>query len=312
MNKRCTILPILLGRQGGFPLREENKWRSFLLAFTLTLMLLAFIMVLTVLAVQPSMPRQNSRDDPPEISYRPMAGDALTMVVVGRSQDGSAGDFLLIRFNPQYGQVPLAMLPPETLVTLGGERLTLSEAWERGGGVSVREALSERLGITVDRYAALSRDIFIRIAQKTGTVVFTLPYAISYERDGYSINIPAGERRLDAQDVADVFSCPVFEGGALGKSELLGDLAAAIVNQNLDAAGEKLSSGLFKLAVNLVDTDVSAADYELRRDAADFISRLDTDVSGSLAPAGTLLEGGELELSEDYVSLIRRYFGAAA
>lgn len=204
------------------------------------------------------------------------------------------------------------MLPPETLVTLGGERLTLSEAWERGGGVSVREALSERLGITVDRYAALSRDIFIRIAQKTGTVVFTLPYAISYERDGYSINIPAGERRLDAQDVADVFSCPVFEGGALGKSELLGDLAAAIVNQNLDAAGEKLSSGLFKLAVNLVDTDVSAADYELRRDAADFISRLDTDVSGSLAPAGTLLEGGELELSEDYVSLIRRYFGAAA
>ena len=61
-----------------------------------------------------------------------------------------------------------------------------------------------------------------------------------------------------------------------------------------------------------MDTDVSAADYELRRDAADFISRLDTDVSGSLAPAGTLLEGGELELSEDYVSLIRRYFGAAA
>ena len=58
MNKRCTILPILLGRQGGFPLREENKWRSFLLAFTLTLMLLAFIMVLTVMAVQPSMPRQ--------------------------------------------------------------------------------------------------------------------------------------------------------------------------------------------------------------------------------------------------------------
>lgn len=137
MNKRCTILPILLGRQGGFPLREENKWRSFLLAFTLTLMLLAFIMVLTVMAVQPSMPRQNSRDDPPEISYRPVAGDALTMVVVGRAQDGSAGDFLLIRFNPQYGQVPLAMLPPETLVTLGGERLTLSEAWERGGGVSV-------------------------------------------------------------------------------------------------------------------------------------------------------------------------------
>ena len=49
-------------------MREENKWRTFLLAFTLTLMLLAFIMVLTVMAVQPSMPRQNIRDDPPEIS----------------------------------------------------------------------------------------------------------------------------------------------------------------------------------------------------------------------------------------------------
>ena len=134
MNKRCTILPILLGRQGGFPLREENKWRSFLLAFTLTLMLLAFIMVLTVMAVQPSMPRQNSRDDPPEISYRPVAGDALTMVVVGRAQDGAW------RFPPHPLQSSVrAGAPrnaaPETLVTLGGERLTLSEAWERGGGV---------------------------------------------------------------------------------------------------------------------------------------------------------------------------------
>lgn len=293
-------------------MREENKWRTFLLAFTLTLILLAFIMVLTVMAVQPSMPRQNSRKDPPEISYRPLASDSLTMAVIGKTQDGSASDFLLIRFNPQYGQVPLALLPPETLVTLDGERLTLAAVWERGGGTAVREALSERLGITVNRYAALSRDVFIRIAQKTGTVVFTLPYAISYERDGYSINIPAGERRLDAQDVADIFAYPAFEGGSLGKSELVGDLVAAIVNQNLEAASDKLSSGLFKLAVNLVDTDVSAADYELRRDAADFVSQLDTDVAGSLTPSGTVLEGGELELSEDYVSLVRRYFGAAA
>ena len=288
---------------------SRDKWRGFFLAFSITLLLLSLMMVLTVMAVQPTMPQANNASSRQEYVYRPVASDSLTMVVIGLGESG-ASDFLLIRFNPQYGQVPLVLLPANTAVTRQGTGMTLLQAYEQGGGNAVKEALSERLGIVIDRYAALNREIFIRIADQTGNVLFDLPQPIIYERpDGYSVNLPTGQRRLDGQDIADIFACPSFEDGQLGRARILGNLVAAIINQNLDAASDAFSSSLFKLAVNLVDTDVTSADYELRRQAADFVSRLDAQVAGNLAPSGTFLSQGEVfELSEEYVSMLRKYF----
>lgn len=287
---------------------KREQWRSFLLSFAVTMAALAAIMVGTVMSVQPAMPRsQGRRETIQQVVFRPQPSDSLTMVVIGVNKK-SASDFLLIRFNPQYGQVPLTLFPPQTLVTLDGEGMTIQQAFERGGGAAVKKALTERLGIAVDRYALLSESVFVRIAEKTGSVVFELPFDISYAKNGYQINLPSGERRLDGQDVADIFTFPALHADPVERSNLLGILTAAIVNQNAASAGENVSSGLFKLAVNLVDTDVTSADYELRREAADFVAKLDAQVSGSLPVGGTLLEDGSLELSEQCVSQIRQYF----
>lgn len=288
---------------------KREKWRSFVFAFVVTGALLALAMVGTVLAVQPTMP-QNRRDTAsrPEITYRPQAQDTLTLVVIGMDGDTPA-DFLLLRFNPQYGQVPLSLLPPETVVALEGEGLTLQQAYEKAGGIGVKNALAERLGISVDRYAKLPRDAFIQIAAKTGTVTFTLPYDISYDRAGYPVNLQAGERRLDGRDIADIFGCPSLREDPVERGKLLGDLTAAAINQNLDAASEAKSENLFKLAVNMIDTDVTYADFELRRQAADFVANLDATIAGNLPIDGTILsEGASFELSDGYVKLIRQYF----
>lgn len=296
------------------PRERQEKWRSFLLALLLTLVPLAMIMVVTVMAVQPSMPREQHRSDyqqETQPNYRPQPDDTLTVAVVGLS-GGRAGDVLLIRFNPQYGQVPLSLLPANTLVTLEEETVTLEQAYAKGGGPAVKSALSQRLGVAVDRYAALSRDLLIRLVEKTGSVKFDVPLPIQYTRDGYSIDIPQGLRQLDGRDIVDILSYPNFSNAA-EKSRVLGDLVAACINQNLDAAGEERSSGLFKFVVNLVDTDVNFADYELRRQSADFISRLDAQVAGNLPVSGSLLESsGALELSEAYSDTIRRYFQAVS
>ncbi len=289
-----------------------ERWRSFLLAFALTLLLLALIMVGTVMAVQPSMPRALQKDSAggQQLAYRPNASDSLTVAVIGM-RDNQPADFVLVRFNPQYGQVPLTMLPPQTLVPLDGKNLTLEQAFEAGGSRAVKEALSERLGVAVDRYARVEGEAFRRIAEKTGSVEFELPEDVSYRRDGYSINLAAGSRRLDARDMLDLFAYPALRRDQETRCDLLGRMLAAWANQNLDAAGEERSSSLFKLTVNLVDTDISYADYEPRRRAANFLSELDAQVAGSLPVSGTWLgDGDSFELSESYVNLVRQYFQA--
>ena len=229
----------------------RERWRSFLLAFALTLLLLALIMVGTVMAVQPSMPNTLQKDSAngQQLSYRPNDSDSLTAVVIGM-RGSEPVDFVLVRFNPQYGQVPLTMLPPQTLVPLDGKNLTLVQAFETGGSRAVKAALSERLGVMVDRYARVDGDAFQRIVEKTGSVEFELPEDVSYRRDGYSINLAAGSRRLDARDMFDLFAYPAFRRDQEARCGLLGRMLAAWINQNLDAAGEERSSSLFKLTVN--------------------------------------------------------------
>lgn len=287
---------------------NRKKWRSFTVAFLLTTAFLSLIMTGAVMVVQPSMPQTHDKEETPEYHYRPMAQDSLTVLVIGVNGQNTPSDFLLLRFNPQYGQIPLSLLPPETAVTLNGRGVTLAQAYSFGGGPQASDALSRRLGIVIDRYASLNRDMFIALAEKTGTVVYTLPYDVSYTRDGFDVNLAAGERRLDGQDVADLFGYPDYKDGAAGKSELLGDLVEAIINQNLNTASEDLSPGLFRMAINLIRTDITYTDYELRRQAADFVSKLKTQAAGNLPLSGSVLESGAFELSEEYVSTVRQYF----
>lgn len=288
--------------------KSKQKWKIFTATFFLAAAFLALIMTGAVMVVQPAMPGARMQEEPQEYVYRPQAQDTLSLLVIGVDSENHAQDFLLLRFNPQYGQVPLTLLPAETAVTLDERGITLAQAYNSGGGAQAIDALSRRLGVVIDRYAALNRDMFINIANKVGTVVYTLPYDISYNRDGFEVNLAAGERRLDGQDVADLFGYPDFTHGAIGKSEVLGGLVEAIINQNLDAASEDVSPGLFRLAVNLVRTNVTYTDYELRRQAADFVSDLELQVAGNVPVSGSVLESGAFELSEEYVNLVRQYF----
>lgn len=282
--------------------QEKREGRKmFLTAFALSLVLLALAMVGTVLAVQPVMP---GMEQEPENSYvyRPPASDTLTMVVVGLSGD-TPRDFLLIRYNPQYGQIPLALLPPETRVDGG----TLAEIFSKSGGEAMKRAVSARFGIAVERYAALDGAPFTRIASKVGSVSCQLPYEISYSRDGYPIRFAAGHQQLDGQDLLNLFDAPAFRGDPVEKSALLGEIAAQTINQNMGAAADKRASGVFKLAVNLVRTDLTSTDFELRRQSADFLSQMDREYAGNLPLAGQW-EEKEFVLADSFVDLVRQYF----
>lgn len=287
---------------------ETGRWRNFILSFVMSAAVLSCIMVATVAAVQPQMPKTSAQSEA-QAALRPQASDSLTMVVIGTNET-QAAEFLLIRFNPQYGQVPLSLLPPETIVTHKNQRMTLAQVYADGGGNAVKQALASRLGIIIERYASIPADTFIKVAQQVGSVVYTLPYDIEYKnQNGYSIQIPQGERKLDGQDIAYIFGYPGFDPETFEKSEIAGGLIAAIINQNRNIASLGASENMFKMIVNVVDTDISFSDYEFRKNSADFVANLDTTIAGNLVIEGTYLsDGSAFELSERYVAYIQQYF----
>ncbi len=286
---------------------QSTYWKGFLIAFVCALGVLSVVMAATVLAVQPSMPQEEPVSEDPGFVYHPDATDSLTLLVIGQGEEQA--DFLLIRFNPQHGQVPLSLIPPDLQVLSETGSTTLNQLYQDSGALAAKTALSQALGIVVDRYARIQPENFLRIAKKTGTVLFTIPYDISYSRDGFQVSIPAGERRLDGQDVLDMFAYPPFQRNPLEKSQVMGDLVAAVVNQHMESAQEEYSATLFKLAINLIDTDLNYADYELRRRAADFLANLNAQVCANFPAQGSYSgDGSKFHPSEDYLELLSQYF----
>lgn len=285
--------------------QEKREGRKlFFTAFALALVLLSLAMVSTVLAVQPMMPSVPQGEDSGYV-YRPPASDTLTMIVAGLSGD-TPRDFLLIRYNPQYGQIPLVLLPPETRVPGG----TLASVYSRDGEDGLKRAVSECFGILVDRYAVLGGGPFTRIASKIGSVSCDLPYEIAYTRNGYPVRLAAGHQQLDGQDLLDLFDAPALRKDPVEKSALLGGIVAEAINQNLSAISDKRASGIFKLAVNTAKTDVTSMDFELRRQSADFLAGLDRQIAGNLPVQGTP-ERSEFVLTDEFIGLVRQYFQPA-
>ncbi|HIX65943.1 MAG TPA: LCP family protein [Candidatus Anaerotruncus excrementipullorum] len=283
----------------------REGWKGFLLAFLGTLGVLGLGLAATVAAVGPlAGPAAQPPEEAPW-AWRPQAQDSLTLAVAGVS-GGRAREVLLIRFNPQYGQIPLTLLPGGTAVETEEGWATLEALYAQGGGLLLKRGLAQGLGVAVDRYAVLEREQLIRLADAVGTVEYDIPFPVDYQRDGYAIRLPQGPRRLDGRELADLFGCPQFPD-ALARSRALGELVAQAVNQHLEAASQQFSPALFQLAVNLVDTDVSFADYELRCQAADYLSRQPGSPAVSLPPTGSW-EGEELYLSEGFLQQLAGYF----
>lgn len=287
--------------------RVERK--NFIFAFTVTLILLCAIMVVTVMAVQPTMPQQpNASSAAEQYVYHPVASDTLT-VAVFFEEDKSLKDVLLLRFNPEYGQIPLTVLPANTMLHYNGEQTTLEALYPREIPKNIKEALSDELNIAIDRYACISQKTFLQLAKQTGSVRFKLPYDIVYTRGEYSVNLPMGDRRLDGQDMLNLFGYPDFAGDPEEKSKILGSLFSEMINQNLDLLGNSKSENFFKLFVNNANTDITYVDYEPRRQAANFVSELTATIAGEIPASGTVLEDGALFApSDEYRTLLRQYF----
>ena len=308
MNKNGDLWSKMKGKeiQKGDNHTEGEKWekqKTFLTAFIMAFILLSLAMIGTVLAVQPVLPA--AQEEKEQYDYQPPASDTLTMIVAGMAGN-IPQDFLLIRYNPQYGQIPLALLPPDTLA----EGKTLGEIYTKEGAEALKRSVSSLFGIVVDRYAVLSGTIFMKLAAQIGSVVYELPYEIVYSREGSPVHFSYGKQQLDGQDLLDLFQVTTLKQNHVEKSELLGDIIAEAINQNMSAASEKRAASVFKLAVNAVRTDVTSTDFELRRESAAFLAGMDARFAGNLPVQGEW-QDGSFVLSEAFLSRVRQYFQPA-
>jgi len=279
------------------------KYRYFFFSFSAAFFMLSLTFLFLVMTVRPVVP--DSLAGEPELYdgasvYVPKKEDALTVLFVGASPDlVNAGMLMVVRFDPVSGEIPVIVLPPQTAVLNNGKAEPFSQVYRYGGAEYAKDALSETLGIPVNRYVKMNTESFVKAADMIGFVEFQLPEPVTVTRGGVPATLNRGKQLLDGQKSADIMTYQGYPGGFDEQLFIMGELTAALINQRMDICISIVADNVFEKIINLVSTDISYGDYHTRKPAAEFLAKLGNDPAYPVEVTGEYSDDGSLFVLSD-------------
>lgn len=289
---------------------KKLKYRYFFLSFSVAFLVLSLLFFFLMNLVHPSATSAQISQKIDEVpAYAPVKEDSLTVLFVGVAPDSAEADtFILARFDPVRGKVPVVAFPRDTAVDNKGKTETLAQVYKYGGADSTRRALEATLGIPINRYVRMDTASFILAANTVGSVEFDLSLAITLGQSGeMPMTLSKGKQLLDGQKVADLIHFADYPGGELVRCETTAELTAAIVNQRIDITMTTVVDKVFEKIINLIDTDISYPDYDNRKEAAAFLAQLGREPAEAV-PVGGQYGDGMYRLSDTFVALMTQVF----
>ena len=243
--------------------------RYFMLSFAVGVLVLAVAAMTAVLLIPPHMASADTLEGRVSGTYLPTNNDALNLFFV-LEESGEDDLFALVRFDPLRGQIPVAVLPPGTLVGEGGNAVPLGALCRYAGPGSAADKVEETLGITLDRRIVLDGAALAQAVDLLGGVRYQLrePVELAGER------LEAGNYHLSGNLMRELMRYPGYREGEKGRAASAARLAAALFNQTGGILLTEEADDTFQKLVGLADTDLSVADYQQRKPAAQFLVKL--------------------------------------
>ena len=279
---------------------KKQKRMAFFISFIITFAIMAAFAVGAVFWLGPMTRNPGTSSSPPGMAYLPTEEDNLSMLVIGHDPSGNAPPtFALVGFYPAEGRIPVAVLPKDTLVVGKTKSDTITGVFGVGGARYTKLALEESLGMAIDRYAVIDLENFISVINLLGTTDFELPLTLDASLGGREIKLAEGTQKLDGRKMADIFVYPKYEGGEPARCAMAAELIRTVINTHLPLAQTKAADSLFKSVVNAVETDVSQTDYQQRKEAAAFMTRLEVRPAMVITLSGRYNAAGNTYVLDD-------------
>ncbi len=232
----------------------KNSTRYFLISFLITFSAVTVLCFLTLISGGESEVGKTQENVPK--GYIPAKSHNLNALLIG---EGEGRQYALIHLDAEKMTAQIVSLPAEMPLF----EKTLSETQTYGGANLLKTELSKFLDVEIQRYIRVDEQVFVKIMDTLGAVKLKTERDIFEFDKGFSLS--AGEHILPFEKVVGVIKYDT-EGGEVNRLNRQSAVLCEIINQKLTA--EKIPSPLdfFNLCVNLISTDISAFDFDTRRD----------------------------------------------
>ena len=243
-------------------MKNKNlRVRYFLISFLITFTLVTMFGVLSFFS---SSDRQvsNTKDDI-EKGYTPSKAQDITFLLIGEGEEEK--QYSLMHFSSSDMALYVVSLPNKMVL----DSKTLSGTQSYGGAKFLCEKLSEHTGCVIDRYIRINKRGFISILDDMDSVYLQTEEDIHYySADGYSFSLSKGEHILPAEKVYNVMRFNT-QGGEEDRLNKQTRVLCEIVNQKLKKDKIDDAKDFFNVVVNIVDTNITAFDFDGRLNSAE-------------------------------------------
>jgi LCP family protein required for cell wall assembly len=250
----------------------------------------------------------NKNDLPPELR------DAGYHALVN-SFEGLSDSMLLIRFNPQTGQLVVLSLPRDTRTYVRGSLTKLNEANAYGGPALAAESVSDLLGgVAVDRYVRINVQGVEKLIDALGGVTVTVPQDMKYQDDSQHlyINLKAGEQKLNGNQSLQFLRFRYDANGDIGRIQRQQTFMRALAEQTINPATIARLPKILSVIQSNVDTNLSVEELLALLGYASQVNR--SNVQMLMLP-GNFSSPSEYNVSYwlpsygDIDTLVDQYFG---
>ncbi|MGN0613251.1 MAG: LCP family protein [Porcipelethomonas sp.] len=171
--------------------------------------------------------------------------------------------FMIMRSRPVDKKMIFMGIPSNMLV--GDSNKAAQDVYIDSGASALASSIEYTLGINIDRHMTLDSEAFKKICNILGGVTFAVPKGVE------GVSTADGEQYLSAEQAEAIISCGNYSGGELQRISTASSLITAMLNQT---NGERVAGNLdnsFNTIINMVESDISAIDYNDRKYAIKFM-----------------------------------------
>lgn len=271
----------------------------FLVTFIVFLVLFGGVMAFGVSEFWRQSRQNEEQPSEPTVTTSPSPGfttaDTRRLLLI-TEENGTAQGFVLLSAEPASARIRATALPRETAVTVGTTQTRLFELYRSGGTAAVAERVGALLDVTVDNTAVITYEGIRRLVTYLGDgVIFTLPESVVYENaDGATVTMKSGARTLSATQVTDLLAYDGWNGGRRARTQIQGEMVAAVINQYLLPSRFDERDTDFQAIMGFWRSDILASQFSAARDGLLFLARRNqNDICVFSVAAGDFVGAGD-------------------
>lgn len=290
--------------------RRKSNWYIYFIAFGITVafVIMAIITFKDYLFSEPAEPVGITSAGTLSEDFQPTAEYNFNlMLMMSDSSTDSPTLFVVAAYNAVDSRV--TFIPVPNGISIGTEERNLSNVYAAQGGQGVIDAFKNITGVGCSAYVKLDRTSFCDLITVFGNVEYDVSQTIMIT-DGREIDaINAGEQLLSAERTYRYIMLAEFDEGESYRFNVVGDLLAALFNQNYVAVDGSLLDTIIQMIMTEGETNITSEAYNSKKAALLNTIAYGHSPAEYYVPYGVYGDNDAFEISENSVTTIKQKTG---